>query len=97
MGDILLWSSRPLRSPEEELWMAVLQQAFHDAKRCDGLNLQAEFYKPNLPDWLQSELQDCEHSRAWLCSPSADLTEVCVLDGVDPSAVLERAKLLFGL
>ncbi len=97
IGDYLLWSSGPIRSSEQELWIAVLQQAFHDAKRYDSLASQKEFHEPDVPDGLLSELIECGHSRAWLCSPSADLTEVCVLAGVDPDAVLHRAKSLFAL
>ena len=96
-GDILLWSERPIRSPEEELWMAVIKQAFHDAERYDGLNSQKQFFEPDVPHGLLTELIECGHARAWLCSPSADLTEVCIMAGVDPDAVLQQANRLFAL
>ena len=45
IGDYLLWSSGPIRSSEQELWIAVLKQAFHDAKRYDSLASQKEFHE----------------------------------------------------
>ena len=84
-------------SVEEELWCAVLEQAFKDARRYPGLQKR----KDRLPDSsardsLLYELNECRHARAWLIARDQDFIDVCILAGFDPDAVSEEIERQFG-
>src|SRR5215471_12776559 len=72
-------------SPETALWVAVIQQALHDATsptvrtRAGGA--------AGVPATAERNA-----ARAWLISCSQDFKEVAYLAGLDPLALLERCR-----
>ena len=89
----LLSSTRPASNPESDLWIAVIFQALRDASMLHEL---AERHKrlgnsaKNRLYHLERDLQAAREAMRWLTKPSADLTEVCLMAGIEVSSVLAR-------
>ena len=92
MKDNMLYSKSDLVTGERRLWLEVLGQAIEDASRIGVLTelLEINRWKPQRLSAIKSELFEAERSLAWLTTPSADLTEVCCLAGIDVGAILDR-------
>lgn len=65
-------------SSETLLWCAVVEQAFLDATS-QPLTVRRQRYI------------DRDEARHWLLYPSEDFTETCLMAGIDPSCVQQRA------
>jgi len=91
----LLSSTRPVSETERDLWIAVIFQAMRDAsmlhelerrhKRRSNSN-QKHLYH------LERDLQAARQAMAWLTKPSADLTEVCLMAGIEVSSILAKRE-----
>ncbi len=88
-------SGRPATSPEQDLWCGVLYQALKDAsrlKRLQELSQQREASGKSMLYHLERDLIAAKQALKWLTNRSGDLSEVCLLAGVDEDAVLERRE-----
>ena len=88
-------SGRPATSSEQDLWCGVLYQALKDAsrlKRLQELSQQREDSGKYMLYHLESDLIAAKQALKWLTNRSGDLSEVCLLAGIDEDAVLERRE-----
>lgn len=67
-------------NPQRALWQAILQTAVDDALTGSGGGT----------DTRERRLDMIHEARAYLTTPSADLTIVCLNAGLDPTAVIEH-------
>ena len=96
----LLSSTRPASNPESDLWIAVIFQALRDASMLHELEERIE-RRSNSDSkhlyHLERDLQAAREAMRWLTKPSADLTEVCVMAGIEESSILaQREQFLAG-
>ena len=91
----LLSSTRPASNPESDLWIAVIFQALRDASMLHELEERIE-RRSNSDSkhlyHLERDLQAAREAMRWLTKPSADLTEVCVMAGIEVSSILARSE-----
>ena len=92
ISDNLLYSERTSRTPEQQLWCAVIFQAINDATRLPGLAARAAIKGVDPDGTFQVDLQAARHAVVWLSRPSEDLRTVCDLAGCDMDAVLARGE-----
>ena len=94
MEDNMLYSKSNLVTGEQRLWLGVISQAIEDASRIGVLKelLEINRDKPQRLYSIQAELYEAQRSLTWLTTPSADLTEVCCLAGIDVNAILDRRE-----
>ena len=88
-------SGRPATSPEQDLWCGVLYQALKDAsrlKRLQEISQQREASGKSILYHLERDLLAARQALKWLTNQSRDLSEVCLLAGIDEDAVLERRE-----
>ena len=87
-----LYSETISVSGEPSLWLQVIMQAIQDAARIPVLQqmLDNPLNKPQRLSAIKAELFEAQRSLSWLTTPSADLTEVCCLAGIEVDAVLDR-------
>lgn len=85
------------RSPETELWRAVIAQAISDATatvRPKHGKASISPDKAKAKQVISDAMRERDHAREWLLGDSRDFREVCNLAGLDPEAVRERAQRL---
>ena len=89
-----LYSENTSVSSERHLWIAVIHQAISDASRIEVLKelLVINRDSPQRLSAVQADLFEVERSLVWVTTPSADLTEVCCLAGIDVNAILDRRE-----
>ena len=89
-----LYSENTSVSGERHLWIAVIHQAISDASRIEVLKelLVINRDSPQRLSAVTAELFEAERSLVRLTTPSADLTEVCCLAGIDVNAILDRRE-----
>ena len=91
----MLLSGRPATSPEQDLWCGVMFQALRDAsrlKRLQEISQQREASGKSMLYHLERDLVAAKQALKWLTNRSRDLSEVCLLAGIDEDAVLERRE-----
>ena len=91
----MLLSGRPATSPEQDLWCGVMFQALRDAsrlKRLQEITQQREASGKSMLYHLEQDLVAAKQALKWLTNRSGDLSEVCLLAGIDEDAVLERRE-----
>ena len=95
MRNNLLSSTRPASSPERDLWIAIIFQAMRDASMLHELEERHKRLgnsdKKRLYH-LERDLQAAREAMRWLTKPSADLTEVCLMAGIEESSILARSE-----
>lgn len=83
------------QSAEQDLWIAVVAQAFADA----GWQHHTGGYGPDGPQPSDSREKYLWFSRAaarrWLLDRNVDFEEVCDLAGVDPNGIRAMARKMF--
>ena len=89
-----LYTENTSVSVERHLWIAVIHQAISDASRIEVLKelLVINRDSPQRLSAIKADLFEAERSLVWLTRPSADLTEVCCLAGIDVNAILDRRE-----
>ena len=91
----MLSSTRPASNPESDLWIAVIFQALRDASMLHELEERAK-RRSNSDSkhlyHLERDLQAAREAMRWLTKPSADLTEVCEMAGIEVSSILARSE-----
>jgi len=89
-----LYTENTSVSVERHLWIAVIHQAISDASRIEVLKelLVINRDSPQRLSAVTAELFEAERSLVRLTTPSADLTEVCCLAGIDVNAILDRRE-----
>ena len=90
----MLYSKQRSTSLEQQLWAAVLHQAFRDATRLPELALRAAIKADDPHGTFQIDLQAARQAVVWLSKPSKDLRTVCDLAGCDMDAVVARGEML---
>ena len=92
--DKSLYSENTSVSGERHLWLKVIGQAIEDASRIEVLKelLERNQFNPLRLSAIRAELFEAQRSLTWLTTPSADLTEVCCLAGIDVNAILDRRE-----
>lgn len=78
-----MFEREPGHSPERELWQVVLMTAIDDA--VSGVPATS---CPNPARRVRMTIE----ARAYITTPSRDLSMVCTLAGLDPAAVLDRMR-----
>ena len=95
MRNNLLSSTRPVSETERDLWIAVIFQAMRDASMLHELEERHKRLgnsdKKRLYH-LERDLQAAREAMRWLTRPSADLTEVCLMAGIEESSILARSE-----
>ncbi len=91
----LLSSKRPASEPERDLWIAIIFQALRDASMLH--ELEERHKRLGNSDskhlyHLERDLQAAREAMRWLTKPSADLTEVCLMAGIEVSSILARSE-----
>ena len=92
IADNSLYSQRTARTPEQQLWCAVIFQAINDATRLPELALRAAIKADDPHGTFQIDLQAARQAVVWLSKPSKDLRTVCDLAGCDMDAVVARGE-----
>ena len=84
-----------MSEPERDLWIAVIFQAMRDASMLHKLEERIK-QRSNSDSkhlyHLERELQATREAMRWLTKPSADLTEVCLMAGIEESSILARSE-----
>ena len=91
----LLSSKRPASEPERDLWIAIIFQAMRDASMLHELERRHKRFGNSdrkLLYHLERDLQAAREAMRWLTRPSADLTEVCVMAGIEESRILAKRE-----
>lgn len=76
-----MFEREPGTNPEAQLWQAVLLRTVEDAL----IGVAQESSRDR-------RILECKHARAYLTTPSKDLSEVCALAGMDMQPVMERMR-----
>ena len=84
---------RPASEPDP--WIAVIFQAMRDASMLheleERIGRRSNSDKKRLYH-LERDLQAAREAMRWLTRPSADLTEVCLMAGIEVSSILARSE-----
>jgi hypothetical protein len=90
--------------PEQELWQAVIYQAFADATRDLSSGNPRRKTHETLGDYakrrdairrrLRIRKLEAKQAQTWLLSSHPDMIQACEFAGYDPDVIREKAELL---